>query len=138
MVKTSVEWKGGMAFEGFASTGQTVVMDAAEEFGGKNGGMRPTELLLVALGGCTGMDVVAILGKKHQKPDSLRMEIEGDRRTDHPRSFNNIRIKFIFKGAALTEDAVRRAVELSQEKFCSFSATIKGAAKIEYTYKIER
>lgn len=135
---TTVVWKGGMAFDGQVSTGQTVPMDAAADHGGQNAGARPMELLLAALGGCTGMDVVSILGKKRQLPESFRMEIEGDRREEFPKVFTAVRITFILKGKDLTEEAVKRAVALSQEKYCSVAATLKGAGAVTYSYRIER
>ena len=135
---TTVQWKCGMAFDGLMTTGHVVPMDAAADHGGQNAGARPTELLLAALGGCTGMDVVSILDKKRQHPEALRMEIEGDRRDGHPRAYTAIRIKFILKGRDLTDEAVARAVELSREKYCSVAATLGGAAAISWTYEIER
>ncbi|MFA6033614.1 MAG: OsmC family protein [Myxococcota bacterium] len=135
---TKVTWTGGMAFEAETSTGQKIIMDASEEFGGSNSGARPNELLLVGLGGCTGMDVVAILEKKRQLPVSFRMEIEGDRRSEHPKAFTNIRIRYYFKGEGLAEEAVARAINLSQEKYCSSAATLRGVAGIEYTFEIEK
>jgi putative redox protein len=135
---TRVEWKGGMSFEAVTPSGHAVVMDARKDHGGADNGASPMELLLVALAGCTGMDVVSILEKKKQSPESFMMELEADRRADHPRAYTEIRIKYIFKGGAVTEEGAKRAIELSEEKYCSVAATLKGAAKINYSFEIER
>ena len=134
---TTIEWKGEMAFEASTPSNHKVLMDSAKEFGGGDSAARPTEILIAALGGCTGMDVVSILTKKQMKPDSFRMEIQSERRAEYPMAFTKIVIKYILKGAKLTDEGVSRAIELSQEEYCSVAATLRGAAGIEYSYVIE-
>jgi putative redox protein len=111
-------------------------MDADAAFGGKNTAVRPTELLLIGLGGCSGMDVVSILKKKKQDIRGLEIAIRGERAESHPRKFTDITIEFIVSGRNISGEAVQRAVDLSMEKYCSVKATLEGCAKITFSYRI--
>ncbi len=136
MAKANVRWVNGMQFESETGSGHKVLMDARKEVGGEDQGPRPMELLLAALGGCTGMDVVSILRKMRVEVDSYDMEIEGDNASEHPKYFTDIRITYRFSGSDIGEDKVIKAINLSREKYCSVSYMLKQAAKITYFYDI--
>lgn len=121
---------------GESGSGHAVVLDGAPEFGGRNLGIRPMEMILIGLGGCTAMDVLAILKKQRQFITDCIIEIEGQRRDSDPKVFTEIHIHFIVTGRDLKEEAVKRAVDLSAEKYCSVSAMLSKTAKITYDYEI--
>ena len=125
-----------MQFIGTADSGHAVVMDAPPSVGGKNTGSKPSELLLMAYGGCTGMDVISILRKKKQDVSGFEMNVKGDTPDTHPRSFTDIHIEYIVKGKDISEEAVKRAIELSQDRYCMVGNTLNKAAKITYSYQI--
>ncbi|MDO9511896.1 MAG: OsmC family protein [Bacteroidales bacterium] len=131
--KISVNWAGDMAFEAEVNN-HKIMLDASENVGGKDRGPRPKPLLLVALAGCTGMDVVSILKKMRVKPDAFRMEADADMTEEHPKIYKNIRLTYFFKGTDLPMDKLQKAVELSQENYCGVSAMLKKAS--DFTYKI--
>ncbi|GAX89730.1 OsmC family protein [Effusibacillus lacus] len=133
-MKVSVAWQGKKRFDAKGDSGHLVVMDAKKEIGGEDSGSRPMELLLMGLGGCTGIDIVMILEKMRLNLEEFHMEIEGDRREEHPQKFTDIRIKYILKGEGLTRDKVERAIRLSEEKYCSASASLN--ARIQTVYEL--
>jgi len=94
------------------------------------------ELLLIALGSCTGVDVISILKKKRQKVTDYRIEVSGERREEFPRSYTQLNVKHIVRGRGLSEAAVARAIELSDQKYCSVAATLRGSAEIVTSYEI--
>lgn len=136
MMEARVKYIGGLQFVGEASSGHALVMDGDPEFGGRNTAVRPTELLLISLGGCSGMDVVSILKKKKQDITGLEMNVKGEKATAYPQKFTDITIEFVVTGHNISEEAVKRAVDLSMEKYCSVKATIEGSAKITFSYRI--
>ncbi len=127
----------GLQFVGEASSGHAIVMDGDHEFGGSDTGIRPSELLLVGIGGCSGMDVISILRKKKQDVTGFEILIDGNKADSHPKKFTDMTIKYIVKGKNLSEEAVKRAVQLSMDKYCSVKATLEGVAKINFTVEIE-
>jgi len=135
-VKSNVELRSGMHFAGELE-GFAVPMDAEPEFGGKDKGPRPKGLLLTALAGCTAMDVISILRKMRAEPESFSVEAEGDVADDHPKVFRTIRITYRLKGKGLAREQVEKAVELSQQKYCSVTAMLSKAAPIETRIVIE-
>ncbi|MCS7164445.1 MAG: OsmC family protein [Thermodesulfovibrio sp.] len=137
MLRAKVKWTGGMQFVGQSGTNHAIVMDGSPDFGGENTGMRPMELLLVGLGGCSGMDIVSILTKKKQDVRGIEINVKGKQPDDYPKRFTEIEIEFIIKGKNLSEEAVKRAIQLSMEKYCSVKATLEHSAKIIHSYKIE-
>jgi putative redox protein len=137
MVNARVKYQDGLQFIGEAASGHAIVMDGPPEVGGGNTGMRPMELLLVGLGGCTGMDVVSILKKKKQPLTGLEINIRGEKAEEHPQRYTGIEIEFIVKGRGLEDSAVKRAIDLSMEKYCSVKATVECSAKVSTSYKIE-
>ncbi|MGB9735442.1 MAG: OsmC family protein [bacterium] len=135
MNRVEITWKDGMRFDAVPDSGHTVVMDAEKEHNGTDAGPRPMELLLVGLGGCTGMDVVAILKKMRKQINNFRLNITAERATEHPKVYTDIRLEYIIEGD-MEEKDVERAIELSQHKFCSASTMLGKTAKITYTYKL--
>jgi putative redox protein len=130
-----VVWQAGNHFEGSAA-GHTIVMDSRPP-NGTDQGMGPMSLVLVALGGCTGMDIVDILAKERQELTGLRVEISGERAEDDPRVYTQIRMTYRVSGRHLARAAVERAVRLSEEKYCSVGAMLGKTAKIETVIEIE-
>ena len=117
--------------------GHDLILDSAREFGGKNAGPRPKNLMLVALAGCTGMDVVSILNKMRIKFDDLRVEVEGNITEEHPKHFDHMHIKYIFKGKEIPLDKVNNAINLSQDKYCGVSYSYRKAMIITFEVIIE-
>jgi putative redox protein len=134
MVSSKVTWFGGKQFVGIDSSKHSVVISSQDEANGT--GMRPLDMLLVALGGCTAMGVVDILQRKRQEVSGFEINLSGEQEDDPPRFFNHIHIEYIAKGRGIKEKALTDAIELSLEKYCSVSATIKGKAKITTSYQI--
>ncbi len=135
-MKAKVIYVKGLQFVGESETGHAIVMDGNKEFGGEDTGPRPMELLLMGLGGCTGMDVVSILKKKRQELEGLEIVIDGKKAEEHPKRFTDITIEFRVKGKNLSEEAVKRAVELSMEKYCSVKATLEEKTNVSFKYSI--
>jgi len=136
MPKARIKYSGGMQFVGDSESGHAIVMDADAGVGGRNTGMRPMELLLVGLGGCSGMDIISILKKKREKVTDLEINVNGKKAEDHPQKYTDIDIEFVVTGKGLSEEAVKRAVQLSMDKYCSVKATLEGTAKISYSFRI--
>ena len=135
-MKTTVVWKEKIAFLGKSESGHTVRMDSAVEKGGDNSGPSPMELMLISLGGCTGMDVVAFLKKRRVEPAGLEIEIEAERAKEHPQVYTKATILYKIKGEGIKESDVKWAVELSQNKYCSVTAMFARTAKIDFRWKI--
>ncbi len=137
--RATVKFVDGMQFVGQSGTGHAFVMDAAPSVGGENTGPRPMELLLVGVGGCTAMDVVSILRKKKMDVRDLQVNVKGhwvEGENTYPKYFKDIEIEYVVTGTGLTEDAVKRAVSLSEDKYCSVMANLRGVSKITTSYKI--
>jgi len=130
-------WQEGLRFLGISGTGHEIIMDASDEFGGKDAGARPIELLLVGLAGCTGMDVASILKKMRQPLTGYRVRVTGERAETEPQIYTHVVVEHILQGD-LDEDKVAHAVELSDEKYCSAIATLRGVAKVESKWTVER
>ena len=130
-------WQEDLRFSATTGTGHEIVLDADPEFGGANAGPRPIEMVLVASAGCTGMDVVSILKKMRQPVTGYRVHATGERRDEEPRIFTRIVIEHILQGD-LDEAKVAHAVELSEDKFCSVAAMLRGVVQIEATWRIEK
>lgn len=134
---TKIKWLGKRRFEGETESGHRVKMDIAVEKGGENTGPTPMELVLTALGVCTGLDVIPILEKKRVKLDGLEIKLEAERADEHPRVFKKIKIEYIFQGKDLKGSDLKNAVELSADKYCSVSSMIKKTAELEYSWVIK-
>lgn len=131
MVSAGVTFAGGMKFLGTTESGHQVTIDAAPEVGGDNAGARPMEMTLMALGGCSGIDVMSILNKMRVALDHFSIDFAGERRDEHPRVFVRIVANYRFRGPDEATDKMIRAVHLSQEKYCSVSAMLATTAVIE-------
>ncbi len=131
----SMTWLSDMTFEADVN-GHKVYVDSAPEHGGKNFGPRPKPLMMVALGGCTGMDVVSILGKMRINFDALNIKVEGDLTEEHPKHFERMKIIYEFSGEGLVIDKLQKAVELSREKYCGVMANYKESMDIEIEIRI--
>jgi len=136
-MKHTVElsWMKNLAFEGEID-GHKMVLDAAADAGGDNLGPRPKKLMLAALAGCTGMDVISILKKMKVEPESFNVMVEGDVNEEHPKKYTGMKIIYQFKGKDLPVDKLERAINLSQDKYCSVSAVYRDAIPIEYEIRI--
>ena len=131
--ETTLRWvPGGSRFISTDSTGHSVVMSKPDE----NTGMKPSELILSALAGCASVDVVDILAKKRTPLSHLEVQLSAEQDTDPPWTFRKITMKFIVKGEGLTEKNVQQAIDLSEEKYCSVAAKLKGEAEIITSFEI--
>lgn len=136
MMKASVKWIGGAAFVGEGGSGHAVVMDGPADHGGRNIGMRPMEMLLLGVGGCSSVDVIGILQKARQDVADCSVHIEAERADAVPSVFTKIHLRFVITGRNVKESHVKRAVELSAEKYCSASIMLT-AAGVEITHSFE-
>lgn len=134
--EANIRWAGKMTFIGKAGTNHLVPMDTTAEFEGDGSATKPLELLLIALGGCTGMDIVPLLKKMRQDVTGVELNITAERSEDHPKVYTKIDIEYVVTGRGIEEDKVRRAVDLSQEKYCSVSAILKKACPVSYTVSV--
>ncbi len=135
-VHATVRWEDGMRFAGTPELGAAITLDVRPDQGGTGRGPGPMETVLLALGACTGMDVVSILRKMRAPFEGLEIRITADRADEHPRVFTKIHVEYVFTGAGLQADQAQRAVELSQEKYCSVSAMMRKAVDLTYTCRI--
>jgi putative redox protein len=129
--KVNVTWKDQMTFNANVN-GFDIIIDADEKVGGRDLGPRPKPLSLASLGGCTGMDVISILGKMRVKPDFFDIEVEAEMSDEHPKYYKAIHIKYIFKGDNLPMDKIEKAVNLSQDRYCGVSYMLKQSSELTY------
>ena len=137
MMKARVQWLDGRAFVGESGSGHAVVMDGSPEAGGRNIGIRPMEMMLLSLGGCTAFDVVMILERMRENVTALDVGLEAERAAEEPKVFTKVMLVYKIKGKNLKAANVERAINLSAEKYCSASAMIGKTAKIEHRWEIE-
>lgn len=117
--------------------GQSIIMDGSPAIGGENLGMRPMQVLLASLGGCSSMDVISILTKQRQNISDYKVTIDGEREAGvEPSLFRNVNVHFALKGENLDEEKVKRAIELSMTKYCSVSKTLEPTCNITYSFKV--
>ena len=135
-MKARVQWLDGRAFVGESGSGHAVVMDGAPEAGGRNIGVRPMEMLLLGLGGCTAFDVVMILERMREKVTALDVALEAERAAEDPKVFTHVKIIYKLTGKGLKPANVERAINLSAEKYCSASIMFGKTAKIEHAFEI--
>jgi putative redox protein len=136
MKTARIKWVENLKFYGTGPSGHSIAMDGPPESGGDNSAVRPGELTLIALGGCTGIDVVSMLRKMRVTFDSFEIIVDAEPRDEHPKSWVKIHVKYILKGPGIDESKVKRAIELSEEKYCSVSAMLKAGAELTYEYHI--
>lgn len=135
-MNVSIRWAGEACFKGTSGSGHEVTMDGPPDHGGKDRGARPMEMMLLGLGGCTSFDVMSILQKSRQDVTDCVTEITAERADAIPAVFTRIHIHFVVTGRNLKENQVRRAVELSAEKYCSASIMLSNAG-VEMTHDFE-
>src|SRR2546421_7497748 len=131
--KATIHFAGNDFFVGVTPSGHA---QAIETDSARDSAATPMELLVIALGSCTGVDVISILKKKRQQVTDYRIEVNGERRQEHPRAYTRLFVKHIVRGHDVSEEAVARAIELSDQKYCSVAATLRGSAQIVTSYEI--
>jgi len=137
MTTANITWVEDMQFVGQGETGHAIVMDSSEEVGGHNTGARPMEVLLMGVLGCTAMDVMSILKKKRQPIKGLKIFATGDRAAEHPKYYTKIHLEYVAYGDVELE-ALERSAQLSEEKYCSAIATVRGKAEITRNCRVEK
>ena len=136
-MQARVIWQQGMQFKAEAGSGHSVIIDGAPQVGGNDTGMRPMEMLLLSMAGCSAMDVIYILNKARQKVSDCVIDIKGKRAETTPKVFTDIHVHYSLSGENLDEAKVKNAVSLSAEKYCSVATMIKKAANVSYDYEIK-
>ena len=132
----SVEWIDGMLMVGKSDSGHAIVMDGPPEIGGENLGVRPMEMLLLGMTGCTMIDVVSTLKKMREDVVDCQTQVSADRSEEYPKVFTNIHVHFVLRGKQLNPLKVDKAIKLSAEKYCSASIMIGKTAIITHDYEI--
>jgi putative redox protein len=127
----------GLTLAGNPDSNHWVVMDGPRDFGGSDAAARPKELLLLALGGCTAIDVISILQKKRVALDGFEIHITAEQRDEQPQVFTKIHLEYVVRGEDIRPHDVERAIELSETKYCSVSAMLRPAVPITWSYRIE-
>jgi putative redox protein len=135
-MKARVKWLDGVTMVGESGSGQAVVMDGPPDLGGRNLGVRPMEMLLLGMGGCTEFDVLMILRKARQDVTACELLLEAERADSDPKVFTRIHAHFVVSGRGLSEKRVAKAIELSAEKYCSASIMLGATAEITHDYEI--
>jgi putative redox protein len=132
-----VKWLDGLRFVANDDKGHSIVIDSSKEHGGEGSAFTPMQLLLVALGSCTGVDVVNILQKQRQKLTGFEIVVSGERVSEYPRVYGKVHVEYKLKGENLRDKAVRTAIQLSEDKYCSVGATIGKTAKMSHSYSVQ-
>lgn len=132
-MKARAKWVEGMAFMGEAGSGHAVMMDGSPDHGGRNIGIRPMEMLLIGLAGCTGFDVMQILKKGREPVTGCEVEVEAERATEDPKVFTKIHLSYRISGPGLSPAKAERAVSLSKEKYCSASIMLGATAEMSHS-----
>jgi len=135
-MKARIKWIEGVSFAGQSESGHTVVMDGPPDSGGKNLGVRPMEMMLIGMGGCTAFDVVHILRKSRQPITDCVAEIDATRADTDPKVFTKIHVHFIVSGKGLDPKRVDQAIKLSAEKYCSASIMLGKVAEVTHDFEI--
>jgi putative redox protein len=136
-MKAKITWLNGRTFVGESGSGHAIVMDGAPESGGRNLGVRPMEMMLLGLGGCTAFDVVMILEKSREKVTGCEVSLEAERASEDPKVFTKVKMIYHLKGESLKPAAVERAIKLSADKYCSASKMFEKTATIEHEWVVE-
>jgi putative redox protein len=136
MTQATLTLVDGMQFMAHTGTGHAFAIDGAPEVGGKNSGPRPMELMAAGVGACTAMDVISILRKSKQRVTGLQVQVNTERASEHPKKFETIQVEYTIVGYDVSEDRVARAIELSDNKYCSAIASLRPGVEIKTSYKI--
>ncbi|MCX6055888.1 MAG: OsmC family protein [Chloroflexi bacterium] len=135
-MEANIVWKSGLAFNGKTQSGFEIPLDASMDHGGTSTGPAPMELILTGLGGCTGMDVISILQKKQQAVTKFEILLHAERSIEHPKVFTEIVLEYVVTGRSIDADAVKRAIELSETKYCSVMGMLKKSTTIRTKFTI--
>ena len=135
-MRARVKWIENVTFVAEAGSGHAIVLDGAPEHGGRNLGIRPMEAVLIGTGACSAFDVVSILRKSRQSISDCQVELSAERAEEPPRVFTSIHMHFVVTGAGLKESQVKRAVELSAEKYCSATAMLRPKVRVTHDYEV--
>ena len=135
-MKARAKWVEGMAFMGESGSGHAMIMDGAPEYGGRNLGIRPMEMLLIGLAGCTAFDVIGMLKKGRESVTGCDVEVEAERAASDPKVFTKIHLAYRITGKGLSQAKAERAVTLSKEKYCSASIMLGATAEMTYTLDV--
>ncbi len=127
-----VSWVDGALFVAEGGSGHTITMDGAPDIGGRNLASRPMEVVLMGMGGCTAIDVVAMLRKQRQDIEGVEVSLVAERAEDHPKVFTSVKLVYTVRGRKLNKALVERAVSLSDEKYCSATSMIKKSANVTH------
>ncbi len=136
MAKATMRWAGGLKFEGTGSFGHKIITDISKADGGDESGFRPSELLLYSIAGCTGVDIVRILEKQKQVITAIDIELSAEQPSDYPKPFKQIDVKYTVRGKNLDPQKVARAIELSEQKYCTVGLTIQQKTPMKSSYKV--
>lgn len=138
MDSVKVRWCGNRQFVGWDEAGHSVVMDASASYKGEGTGVRPLQLFLDAMAGCTAMDVISILEKKRQDVRGLEVNVEATQREDdYPKIYTNIHLTYVVTGYGVTDAAVSRAIELSEDKYCSVKGMLGPQVEVTTSFEIK-
>lgn len=137
-MNVSIKQVQGLTFIGKGESNHWICIDGPKQFNGSEAASRPMELLLVSLGSCTGSDVASILKKKRVAFDKMELNLYGEQQEEHPKRFTKIHVEYVFYGKNIEEDHVKRAIDLSQNKYCPISAMLKDSCEITYSYRVEK
>lgn len=132
----SVKWVEGLKFLGTGYANHSLVIDGPADSGGNDSAVRPGEMILMALAGCTGIDVVSLLKKMRVRFDHFEIGVTAETAESHPRYFTKINVEYRVRGRDIPEDKLQRAIDLSRETYCSVSAQLRPSAEMSYSYKI--
>jgi len=128
--KVTTTWKNNMLFESDNPHGKNVLMETGPDFGGSNQGLNPKALMLSSIGGCTGLDVLSLLKKMRVELEDFNVVVNGELTTEHPKFYNKVSIDYYFKGTDLNEEKIKKAVTLSEERYCGVIAMFRSFAEV--------
>lgn len=137
MAKAKVRWVEGLQFVGSPPSNHAITLDGSEKGGGADSAIHPGELLLVALAGCTGMDVISILKKMRVDVKEFEVRVDAEAAEEHPKAWKKIHLTYHVVGKNIPEDKLKHAIELSQNKYCPVTATLKSLLEPTYEYQTE-
>jgi len=135
-VDISMDWQGGLKFAGVSRFGHTLTTDGSKQAGGTEEGYQPVELLMFSLAGCTGIDIVLIGKKMRMDIKGLKIKVSYEQREEHPRAIATAHLEYRITGSKLDPAQIERAIQLSEEKYCSVGATLAGVTKITHSFSI--
>lgn len=137
MRTVEVKWTKDLRFKAVTPDNAELIMDSSQDAEIMQTAVKPMEMLLIAVAGCTGMDTISILKKMKENVKDFTLSVFGERREEEPKIYTKIEIIYKFRGVNLSDDKIKRAIELSQNKYCSVSAMLKTSAEVTYRYEIE-